>query len=98
MQLNSITFLKYLEELTGIAGLIVDPGFGGGEMHSTGNGGRLMMHTDVNRHTVSNKRLHQAFNLILFLNPGWKDEFGGQFELWDADQQPLVCGFNLANR
>jgi len=97
-QLNSWTLVQFLEALTGTKGLIVDPGFGGGGLHSTGSGGRLMIHTDVNRHTVSSRRLHQAFNLILFLNDDWQDEYGGHLELWTADRQPAVSIAPLANR
>jgi len=98
MQLNSWTFVKFLEELTGIRGLIVDPGFGGGGMHSTGTGGRLMIHTDVNRHTVSNPRLHQELNLIFFLNDAWLESYGGQLELRDAEGKPAVSITPVANR
>ena len=97
-QLNSRTFVRFLEELTGVKGLIVDPGFGGCGLHSTGRGGRLMIHTDVNRHTVSNMRLHQILNVILYLNEDWKDEYGGHLEFWNSDRRREVSILPIANR
>jgi hypothetical protein len=48
--LNSKAFLGFLEELTGIAGLIPDPYFIGGDVHVTQNGGHLDSHADFNHH------------------------------------------------
>ena len=67
-QLNSATFLSFVEKLTGIRGLLVDPGYGACGLHSTGAGGRLMIHTDFTRHSVANRRLHQILNGIIYLN------------------------------
>lgn len=48
--LNSRPFLMFLEELTGIDGLIPDPYFTGGGIHVVANGGHLDIHADFNRH------------------------------------------------
>ena len=81
-QLNSITFIEFIEQLTGTQGIIPDPSYNGCGLHSTGRGGRLLIHTDTNRHPIE-ERLHQRFNLILFLNKDWKEEYRGHLELWD---------------
>lgn len=96
-QLNSGVFLAFLEKLTGIAGLIPDPTYGHCGMHSTGRGGRLMMHTDVNRHPHGCS-MHQVLNLILYLNEDWKDEYGGHLELWNQQRQPVRKILPSANR
>lgn len=81
--LNSADFLGFLERLTGIEGLIPDPYLEGGGIHQIGTGGYLKIHTDFNYH--SHLRLHRRLNLLLYLNPGWRAEWGGAIELWDAD-------------
>ena len=69
-QLNSSTFVNFLEELTGIKGIIPDPHFVGGGLHQIQRGGYLKIHADFNRH----KRLHldRRLNLLIYLN---KDYF-----------------------
>ncbi len=96
-QLNSGTFLAFLEELTGTKGIIPDPSYNHCGLHSTGPGGRLMIHTDVNRHPQGNK-FHQYLNLIVYLNPDWKEEYGGHLELWDDKRQPIHRYLPQGNR
>lgn len=96
-QLNSGVFLAFLEQVTGVKGLIPDVTYGHCGMHSTGRGGRLMMHTDVNRHPHGNA-MHQYLNLILYLNEDWRDEYGGHLELWDQARNPVKKILPIANR
>ena len=49
-ELNSQAFLGFLEELTGIKGLMPDPYFEGGGLHETKRGGHLGVHADFNVH------------------------------------------------
>lgn len=88
-QLNSGVFLKFFESLTGTTSIIPDPTFNHCGQHSTGRGGRLMVHTDANRHPIKNK-FHQHYNLIYFLNQDWKEEYGGHLELWSRDAKRCV--------
>ena len=81
---NSRPFLEFIESLTGVSGVFPDPTFNACGLHSTGRGGRLMIHVDHNRWPVRGQ-LHQRFNLILFLNRNWKEEYGGHLELWSRD-------------
>lgn len=97
-QLLSHTFVRFLESVTGHKGLIVDPTHNGCGLHSTGRGGRLMIHTDVNRHPHSRHHLHQVLNLIFYLNKDWKDEYGGHLELWDRERRPVKKIAPIANR
>ncbi|MDP3920764.1 MAG: 2OG-Fe(II) oxygenase [Candidatus Omnitrophota bacterium] len=85
-QLISSTFLRFLKSLTRATDLLVDPSFNGCGLHSTGRGGKLMIHTDTNRHPIkSGDMIHQRYNLILFLNKDWREEYGGHLELWNRD-------------
>lgn len=81
--LNSSQFLGFLEELTGIRGLLTDPHFAGGGLHETARGGHLSIHADFNIH--KKLRVRRRMNLILFLNEDWKEEYGGHLELWERD-------------
>lgn len=81
--LNSSQFLGFLEELTGIRGLLTDPHFAGGGLHETARGGHLSIHADFNIHPTLHVR--RRMNLILFLNEDWKEEYGGHLELWERD-------------
>jgi Rps23 Pro-64 3,4-dihydroxylase Tpa1-like proline 4-hydroxylase len=82
-QLNSNVFVKFIESLTGFENLAPDPSFRAAGMHSTGRGGRLMIHNDAASH--ANPKFHQTLNFILYLNPDWQEEWGGHLELWNKD-------------
>lgn len=82
-QLNSSVFLKFLEKLTGISGIIPDPYFQGGGLHQIEPGGFLKMHVDFNKH--KNLGLDRRLNLLIYLNKNWQEEYGGYFEMWDRN-------------
>jgi len=86
--LNSSLFLNFLEELTGITGLIPDPYLVGGGLHKISRGGKLGIHVDFNKH----KRMHvfRRINIIIYLNKDWKEEYGGHLELWDKQTSKSV--------
>jgi hypothetical protein len=79
--LNAGPFIKYLENLTGIAGLIADPSYFGGGLHKIQSGGYLEMHVDFNH--LKRYNLERRINLLLYLNKDWKDSYHGELELWD---------------
>jgi Rps23 Pro-64 3,4-dihydroxylase Tpa1-like proline 4-hydroxylase len=80
-ELNSRAFLGFLEELTGIDGLISDPYFEGGGLHETKPGGHLGVHADFNVH--EQLKLERRLNLLIYLNDDWDETYGGNLELWD---------------
>jgi 2OG-Fe(II) oxygenase superfamily len=82
-ELNSHRFLTFLEQLTGISGLIPDPYFEGGGLHQIEQGGYLNLHVDFNRHRRF--KLDRRLNLIVYLNEGWREEWGGHIEFWDRN-------------
>ncbi len=88
---NSRPFLKFLEEMTGITGLIPDPYFIGAGIHKTLNGGYLNIHADFNVH--KQMRLERRLNMLIYLNPPWKKEWGGCFEIWDKPMEKKVASF-----
>ena len=85
---NSMPFLKFLESLSGIPGLIPDPYFVGGGLHETLNGGHLSIHADFNLHKKLN--LERRINVLIYLNRNWEPEYGGQLELWDSAMKNMV--------
>jgi Rps23 Pro-64 3,4-dihydroxylase Tpa1-like proline 4-hydroxylase len=93
---NSLPFLRFLENVTGIKGLIPDPYFLGGGFHEVQNGGYLNIHTDFNHHSLLG--LERRINVLIYLNKEWKEEYGGSLELWDqkmrACQARIIPEFN----
>lgn len=83
--LNSSDFICFLEELTGLSGLLPDPHFFGGGLHQTKKDGLLKVHVDNNWDTKL--LLYRAVNIILFLNKDWKPEYCGELEFWDKDME-----------
>ena len=81
--LNSITFLEFLSQVTGVDNLIPDPRFEGGGLHQIVRGGKLGVHADFNKHSIY--RLDRRLNLLLYLNKNWREEWGGHLQLWDRD-------------
>src|SRR3954469_6048231 len=82
--LNSQPFLEFLQNLTGIKEtLIADPYFEGGGFHEIKPGGYLKMHVDFHKHKQMN--LDRRLNILVYLNEDWKEEYGGNFELWERD-------------
>jgi len=82
-ELNSGPFLYFLERLSGIDNLLPDPSLQGGGLHQVLHGGLLGVHADFTRH--HRYQLDRRLNLLLFLNHDWKDEYGGNLELWSRD-------------
>jgi hypothetical protein len=78
--LNSGPFINFLEEVTGIKGLVADPHLWGGGFHALPRGGKLGIHTDFNFH--KGLGLDRRINVLLYLNRDWPEEYGGHFEAW----------------
>lgn len=83
--LNSLPFIQMVEAITGISGLIPDPYFAGGGFHEIRNGGHLSIHADFNHHVKLD--LERRVNVLIYLNEDWRDDYGGQLELWDREMK-----------
>ncbi len=86
--LNSRPFIQFIENLSGIKGLIPDPFFIGGGFHETRTGGHLDVHADFNLHKPMH--LERRLNLLIYLNKDWKLEYGGGLEIWDEKMESCV--------
>lgn len=96
-ELNSHYFLSFLSKMTGISNLIPDPNLRGAGIHQIGRGGFLKIHADFTTHREFS--VDRRLNLLVYLNPDWKDEYGGHLELWDKDMQgPPKRVLPVANR
>ncbi len=79
-ELNSVGFVSWLQDLTGILPLAADPEMSGGGLHQSLPGGHLAIHVDYNRHRRTGQ--FRRLNVILYLNDDWREEWGGHLELW----------------
>jgi len=86
--LNSSAFVRILEKLTSIEYLLTDVHLLGGGMHLTRHGGVLGIHADFNWHPQIHA--HRRLNLLVYLTPDWRPEYGGELELWSTDGRQLV--------
>jgi|LauGreDrversion4_2_1035121.scaffolds.fasta_scaffold84504_2 Rps23 Pro-64 3,4-dihydroxylase Tpa1-like proline 4-hydroxylase len=92
LELNSPKFIKYLENITGIEGLITnDINLQGAGIHRIKNGGYLQLHTDFNSYNhPSLGKLDRRINLLIYLNPDWKEEYNGSLCICDKETNTCV--------
>jgi Rps23 Pro-64 3,4-dihydroxylase Tpa1-like proline 4-hydroxylase len=87
-EMNSRQFLLFVETLTGLDNLLPDPYFIGGGPHLAGRGDFLNIHADFNWH--HKLQAHRRVNVLVYLNPGWQEAWGGHLELWDQSMTRKV--------
>jgi hypothetical protein len=80
-ELSTPAFLRALEKVTGIPKLLPDPYLAGGGLHLSGPGGILAPHTDF--HIYDAMDLYRRVNVLVYLNDGWDESFGGCLEVGD---------------
>lgn len=88
-ELSSKLFLQWLSELSGFNNLISDPDLDGGGLHKINKGGYLNIHTDYQSHTKK-KNWKRKINLLLYLTPEYKDNWGGNLEFRDYRDKSLI--------
>jgi Rps23 Pro-64 3,4-dihydroxylase Tpa1-like proline 4-hydroxylase len=98
--LNSDEFLAEMEKLAGLP-LFADHGLHGGGWHTHAQGGKLNTHLDYSIHPKLGKE--RILNLIIYVTPGWKEEWGGELGFWEDDnrtpgelKRKIPCLFNRA--
>lgn len=90
-EFNGQVFMRFLEQLTGIKGLVADHTYSGGGLHQIRSGGFLRIHADFNRH--NELRLDRRLNALLYLNHDWSESFGGALELWNKEMSQAVKSY-----
>jgi Rps23 Pro-64 3,4-dihydroxylase Tpa1-like proline 4-hydroxylase len=86
--LNSSIILKAMSEALEIKKLIPDPYYAGGGLNATVQGGLLDIHVDGNYHDPTG--LDRRVNAILYLNPVWFPDWGGELGLYDTKGDKCV--------
>jgi hypothetical protein len=81
-ELNSPEFVRWICELTGFHDLVSDADLVAGGLQQSGPGGFLNVHADFTMHHYRTN-WRRCVNVILYLNPGWRADWGGALELWD---------------
>jgi len=80
-EMNSEEFRKWLENISGIEGILGDDELLGAGLHQSVNGAFLNVHVDYNVHPTT--KYHRRMNVLIYMNKEWKDEYEGHLELWD---------------
>jgi Rps23 Pro-64 3,4-dihydroxylase Tpa1-like proline 4-hydroxylase len=97
--LQTDQFLHKMSEITGIPDLLYDPDYEGGGTHENLEGQGLAPHVDFNYHPRTG--WHRRLNLIVYLNPEWKEEWGGNLDLhanaWDTEGDEVKTVLPLLN-
>ncbi len=77
LELMSPKWCQQVAQLVGSRVLVAD--VVGGGMHQSGPGAHLDTHVDFDRHPDTGWR--RAVNFLVYLNHGWREEWGGLLEL-----------------
>lgn len=75
-------FVDLLSFVFDIPNLTADEQLVGGGIHQTGPRGHLDVHVDFNY--IADRQLHRRLNILIYFNKDWKEEWGGNIELWDS--------------
>jgi hypothetical protein len=85
--LASPEFLDLVSYVFDIPSLLADDQLEGAGIHQTGPRGFLDVHIDFNY--LEERQLHRRLNILIYFNQNWKEEWGGNIELWD--EHVKVC-------
>ena len=87
-ELSSQEFINAMQILSGVDNLQFDGTFSGGGMHMTNRSGILDVHVDFNR--LNSNGLFRRLNILIYLNEKWREEWGGNVELWDEQVKNCI--------
>lgn len=82
--LVSEEFTHQVRVLTGQSNLVADFGLHGGGIHMHQAGDYLNTHLDYDIHPKMDMK--RKMNIIVYLNPNWKEEWGGNIGIWSHDE------------
>lgn len=87
-EMHSALGMEWLTQVTGIKDLIPDPYLIGAGYSRSWNGDSLQLHTDFNWN--DQLKLHRILSFIIYLNPNWKEEWGGALEFTDFNREKTI--------
>jgi Rps23 Pro-64 3,4-dihydroxylase Tpa1-like proline 4-hydroxylase len=88
--------LEEVATITGIRDMVADPQLYAGGISAMTKDQFLDPHID-NSHDAEGKR-YRVLNLLYYVTPGWRPEFGGNLELWDEKVRERLEIPSLFNR
>lgn len=94
--MNSRMILEAMSDALDIPKLIPDMYFTGGGLNLSLQGGMLDVHVDGNYHDAMG--LNRRVNAVLFLNPVWKESWGGEFGMYTKKGELVRSIMPLMNR
>lgn len=86
--MHSQAGMKWLSNITGISDLIPDPYLVGAGYSRSFTGDHLGIHTDFNWN--ESLKLHRMLSMILYIEPDWKPEYGGDIVFKDFNNTQVV--------
>jgi len=81
-QLSSEIFISFLEKLTSVEGLLPNPLIETDGFYPLAANRSLKTQADFACYA---NKLDRKLTLLIYLNKDWKEEYGGQLELWNAE-------------
>jgi Rps23 Pro-64 3,4-dihydroxylase Tpa1-like proline 4-hydroxylase len=95
--IQSPRVVAVIEEITGIKNQIPDPTRYAGGISTLLKGYYINPHVD-NSHDVEKKRYYRTVNVLYYVSPNWRQEYGGNYELWDESIEHHILVPSLFNR
>ena len=86
--LNGANLLRAFSEVFNIQKLLPDAYYTGGGLNIMQKGGLLGVHVDGNYHDASG--LNRRLNTLLYLNPKWNKNWGGELSLYDRSGKKII--------
>lgn len=85
---HSSNFVRWLESITEIKGLIPDIHLHGAGYMRSGKGDSLKIHTDFN--WQDDIKLNRVLTLVVYLNRSWEESWNGDIQFWDKQNKECV--------
>jgi hypothetical protein len=92
-ELHGPHFIKLIESITGISGLVPDLNLFGSGIHQGARGSVLRLHADHNCHPTMGG-FYRRVNVMLYLNDRWQSSWNGDLQLWD--REALGCAKSIS--